>query len=190
MSTTTVIRTQPSRGRSTSKLRAAPPVTVEMDASSDDASKRTSAYRRKINHIRRRYERQAVLNGIGANCLSMLLVTAGAAVGLTPLAGGRSAEITAFLGVAIILLEGVSRVLRPALRAGRARRTARELDREFRLFEARGRSYNGPDADAAFLMTVERILDKAFTEEDHETDGGFDPTPSTSGPLARPAGTR
>lgn len=88
----------------------------------DDAAKRSTAYRTKVDVIRRRYERQALLNGLCANGLSLLLVAAGAAIGLAALAGDLSGELTALLGVAIILLEGVSRVVRPALRAGRARR--------------------------------------------------------------------
>ena len=72
---------------------------------------------------------------MAANGLSLLLVAAGAAVGLSPLVGS-DARFTAGLGVAVILLEGVARVMRPALRAARARRVARKLDREFRLYDA------------------------------------------------------
>jgi hypothetical protein len=77
------------------------------------------------------------------------------------------------LGVAVILLEGVTRVLRPALRASRARRVARKLDREFRLYDACGRAYRagGSEADAAFVTAVERILEQADAAEEHDEIG-------------------
>ena len=58
----------------------------------------------------------------------------GAAVGLSLV--GSDPRFTAGLGVTMILLEGIARVMKPALRAARARRASRKLDREFRLYDA------------------------------------------------------
>lgn len=149
-------------------------------------------YRAEIDQIRRRYRRQARVNGFGANGLSLALVTAGAAVGLTGLAPDLQGPLTALLGVAIILLEGVSRVLRPAMRAARARRAARELDREFRLFDVGAAHYAGNRADAhpQFVGRVERILDRAYAEEDRaELDGQVERGLPRAGRAAGPGST-
>ncbi len=132
---------------------------------------RNAEYRVRVDVLRRSYRRRARWNGIAANGVSLLLVAAGAAVGLSPFID--SPKQTAALGVAVILLEGVTRVLRPALRAARARRVANKLDREFRLYDACGRAYRsgGPEADAAFLTTVERILEQADLAEEHDESG-------------------
>ena len=107
---------------------------------------------------------------MAANGVSLLLVAAGSAVGLSPLF--HSDPRHRVLGVAVILLEGITRVLRPALRAARARKVARRLDREFRLYDAQGRSYRGggAEADAAF-PAVERILAQADAAEEHDESG-------------------
>ena len=142
-------------------------------ASSDaDAASRAAAYRARVDILRGSYRRRARRNGFAANGVSLLLVAAGAAVGLSPLVHG-SIELTAVLGVAVILLEGAARVLRPALRAARARRVVRRLDREFRLYDAGGRGYRGggADADAAFVAAVERILEQADAAEEHDESG-------------------
>ena len=133
---------------------------------------RTAEYRAGIDVLRRAYKRRARRNGVAANCVSLLLVAAGAAVGLSPLLQGFR-DLTAVLGVAVILLEGVTRVLRPALRAARAGRVARKLDREFRLYDVGGRGYRcgGPEADAAFITAVERILEQADAAEEHDESG-------------------
>ncbi|MDT7615187.1 MAG: hypothetical protein QOF00_2634 [Pseudonocardiales bacterium] len=145
-----------------------------------DAARRTSAYRRRIDLLRRRYRCRARRNTICANAVSLLLVAAGAGVGVTAMDPHDLGRATAVLGALVVLLEGVSRVLRPALRAGHARRTARALDRECRLHDARGRSYRtgGAAADAAFVDAVERILDHASAEEDRDdAEPGSDTTP-------------
>lgn len=140
---------------------------------------RFAAYRERVELLRRGYRRRARGYGFAANGVSLLLVAAGAAVGLSPLV--RSAgDLTAVLGVAVILLEGVTRVLRPALRASRARRVARKLDREFRLYDACGRGYRtpGPACDAAFVTAVERVLEQADAAEEHdETGTSTEPAP-------------
>lgn len=135
-------------------------------------------YRERIDALYRRYRRRACRNGLAANGVSLLLVAAGAAVGLSPLLP-EVRDLTALLGVAVILLEGVTRVLRPALRATRARWVTRRLEREFRLYDARGRGYRGDDADAAFVTAVERILERAETAEEHD-ENGASPEPTTT----------
>jgi hypothetical protein len=67
----------------------------------------------------------------------------------------------------------VTRVLRPALRAARAGRVARKLEREFRLYDVCGRGYRcgGAEADAAFVTAVERILEQADAAEEHDETG-------------------
>jgi Flp pilus assembly protein TadB len=136
---------------------------------------RTAEYRARIDVLRRAYKRRARRNGVAANCVSLLLVAAGAAVGLSPLLEGFR-DLTAVLGVSVILLEGVTRVLRPALRAARAGRVARKLEREFRLYDVCGRGYRcgGAEADAAFVTAVERILEQADAAEEHDETGTSD----------------
>jgi len=140
--------------------------------------RRAVAYHRSIDALRMRFRRRARLNGFAANIVSILLVGAGAAVGLSAIVP-RDVQLTALLGVAVILLEGVTRVLRPAQRAGRARRVADELDKEFRLYAAQGLAYRngGTDADAAFIGNVERILQRALAVEEREDAGAAPPPP-------------
>jgi hypothetical protein len=141
-------------------------------AASFDGESRAAEYRGRIDIIRRGYKRRARHNGTAANGVSLLLVAAGAAVGLSPLFH-NDPNVTAMLGVAVIVLEGATRVLRPALRAARARKVARRLDREFRLYDAQGRGYRsgGAEADAAFVAAVERILEQADAAEEHDQTG-------------------
>jgi hypothetical protein len=141
----------------------------ESDADDTDAA-RAVCYRERIEALHRRYRRRACRNGLAANAVSLLLVATGAAVGLSPLLP-QAHDLTAVLGVAVILLEGVTRVLRPALRASRARWVTRRLEREFRLFDAHGRGYRGEDAQEAFVAAVERILDRADAAEEHDETG-------------------
>ncbi len=154
------------------------PVARTADASDED--RRLTAYRTRVDTLRSGYRRRARRNGIAANGVSLLLVTAGAAVGLSPLFH-NDANVTAVLGVAVILLEGVTRVLRPALRATRARKVARKLDRTFRLYDVRGVEYRygGADGDEAFVLAVERILQEADAAEEHDEAGtAAEPTSS------------
>jgi hypothetical protein len=148
------------------------PVAQTATTADDDSAARLTAYRARVDIVRRSYRRRACHNEIAANGLSLLLVAAGAAVGLSPLLQGFR-DLTAVLGVAVILLEGVTRVLRPALRAARAGRVARKLEREFRLYDVCGRGYRcgGPEADAAFVAAVERILEQADAAEEHDETG-------------------
>ena len=78
--------------------------------------------RARVDILRRTYRRRASRNGVIANCLSLLLVATGAAVGLSPISDPK---VTAGLGVTVILLEGIARVMKPALRAAGARRASR-----------------------------------------------------------------
>jgi hypothetical protein len=137
---------------------------------------RVAEYRARVDILRCTYKRRARRNSFVANGVSLLLVAAGAAVGLTPMFDGYKG-FAAIAGFAVILLEGVSRVLRPALRAVRARKVARRLDREFRLYDAHGRGYRngGSEADAAFVAAVERILEQADAAEEHD-ESGAEPT--------------
>jgi hypothetical protein len=137
-----------------------------------DNESRSAEYRARVDVLRRSYRRRARCNKIAANAVSLLLVAAGGAVGLLPMLENFKG-LSAVLGVAVILLEGVTRVLRPALRAARAGRVARKLDREFRLYDACGRNYRcgGVEADAAFLTTVEKILEQADLAEEHDESG-------------------
>ena len=154
------------------------------EAEADDAH-RATAYRRRVEQLRLRYQRRARRYSVCANGVSLVLVTAGAGIGVTAFYPSFSSW-TVVLGALVVLLEGVTRVLRPSLRAGRARRTARALDREFRLFDARGRGYHdgGPSAEAAFVNAVERILDHASAEEERDDTGsGSDATAAE--PLPR-----
>jgi len=146
--------------------------TANHNSANHDTAERLAAYRARVDILRRSYRRRACHNGLAANGLSLLLVAAGAAVGLSPLVGS-DARFTAGLGVAVILLEGVARVLRPALRAARARRVARKLDREFRLYDAQRDDYRCGNArgDAAFVAAVERILAQADAAEEHDESG-------------------
>ena len=114
------------------------PVARTAPAENDDPTARLAVYRARVDILRRSYRRRACRNGFAANGLSLLLVAAGAAVGLLPLVGS-DARFTAGLGVAIILLEGIARVMKPALHAARAKRVSRKLDREFRLYDALAR---------------------------------------------------
>jgi len=139
-------------------------------AGAETDADRAATYRERIEVLHRRYRRRACRNGLAANAVSLLLVAAGAAVGLSPLLP-QAHDLTAVLGVAVILLEGVTRVLRPALRASRARWVTRRLEREFRLFDAHGRGYRGEDAEEAFVAAVERILDRADAAEEHDETG-------------------
>ena len=137
-----------------------------------DGENRAAEYRGRVDIIRRTYKRRARHNGVAANGVSLLLVAAGSAVGLSPLFH-NDPNVTAMLGVSVILLEGATRVLRPALRAARARKVARRLDREFRLYDAQGRGYRngGAEADAAFVTAIERILEQADAAEEHDEAG-------------------
>ena len=138
----------------------------------DDPTTRLAVYRARVDVLRRSYRRRACRNGLAANGLSLLLVAAGAAVGLSPLVGS-DARFTAGLGVEIILLEGIARVMKPALHAARAKRVSRKLDREFRLYDAQRDDYRfgGAKGDAAFLAAVERILAQADAAEEHDESG-------------------
>jgi len=146
--------------------------TANHNSANHDTAERLAAYRARVDILRRNYRRRACHNGLAANGLSLLLVAAGAAVGLSPLVGS-DARFTAGLGVAVILLEGVARVMRPALRAARARRVARKLDREFRLYDAQRDDYRCGNVrgDAAFVVAVERILAQADAAEEHDESG-------------------
>jgi hypothetical protein len=147
-------------------------------AAEDEPTARLAAYRARVDVLRRSYRRRACRNGLAANGLSLLLVAAGAAVGLSPLVDS-DARFTAGLGVAIILLEGIARVMKPALHAARAKRVSRKLDREFRLYDAQGDDYRfgGAKGNAAFLAAVERILAQADAAEEHDESGAAsDPT--------------
>lgn len=182
MSTSTITRSRVARRRLTPAPVPSDRPTAVATASTADADgvRRAAAYRRRIELLRRRYQCRARRSAVCANMVSLLLVTAGAGVGVTALDPTRLGTATVVLGALVVMLEGVTRVLRPALRAGRARRTARALDRELRLFDVRGRSYRGggPAAEAAFVDAVERILDRASTEEEHDdTSYGSDATP-------------
>jgi hypothetical protein len=141
-------------------------------AATDDPAARLAAYRSRIDILRRSYRRRACRNGLAANGLSLLLVAAGAAIGLSPLMG-NDAHFTAGLGVAVILLEGIARVMRPALHATQARRVSRKLDREFRLYDAQRDDYRfgGLKGDAAFVAAVERILAQADAAEERDESG-------------------
>ena len=148
------------------------PVARTAAAENDDPTARLAVYRARVDVLRRSYRRRACRNGLAANGLSLLLVAAGAAVGLSPLAGGDG-RFTAGLGVAVILLEGIARVMKPALHAARARRVSRKLDREFRLYDAQGDDYRCGNAkgDSAFVVAVERILAQADAAEEHDESG-------------------
>ena len=148
------------------------PVARTAAAENDDPTARLAVYRARVDVLRRSYRRRACHNGLAANGLSLLLVAAGAAVGLSPLVGS-DARFTAGLGVAIILLEGIARVMKPALHAARAKRVSRKLDREFRLYDAQRDDYRfgGAKGDAAFLAAVERILAQADAAEEHDESG-------------------
>jgi hypothetical protein len=145
---------------------------VALTAATPDEESRLAAYRVRVDVLRRSYRRRACRNGIAANGLSLLLVAAGAAVGLSPIVHGAEG-FTAALGVAVILLEGIARVMKPALRATRARRVSRKLDREFRLYDAYGSDYRAGSAkgDAAFIAAVEKVLTQADAAEEHEESG-------------------
>ena len=149
-----------------------------------DQETRLAEYRARVDILRRSYRRRACRNGIAANGVSLLLVAAGAAVGLSPMVGS-DAKFTAALGVAVILLEGIARVMKPALRAARARKVARRLDREFRQYDAYGSDYRAGNAkgDAAFIAVVERVLAQADAAEEHDESGAAnDPaTPRKAG---------
>jgi hypothetical protein len=138
----------------------------------DDPTARLATYRARVDILRRSYRRRACRNGLAANGLSLMLVAAGAAVGLSPLVDS-DARFTAGLGVAIILLEGIARVMKPALHAARAKRVSRKLDREFRLYDAQRDDFRfgGAKGDAAFLAAVERILAQADAAEEHDESG-------------------
>src|SRR6185437_7879314 len=146
--------------------------TANHNSANHDTAERLAAYRARVDILRRNYRRRACSNGLAANGLSLLLVAAGAAVGLSPLVGS-DARFTAGLGVAIILLEGIARVMKPALHAARAKRVSRKLDREFRLYDAQRDDYRfgGAKGDAAFLAAVERILAQADAAEEHDESG-------------------
>ncbi len=152
---------------------------VAQTATASDAATRIADYYTHVDTLRRSYRRRACHNGLAANGVSLLLVAAGAAVGLSPIVGGDT-RFTAALGVAVILLEGVTRVLRPALRAARARKVARRLDREFRLYDLRGPDYRygGAEGDAAFALAVERILQQADAAEEHDETGAASDPPA------------
>ena len=90
---------------------------VAQTAASDEDA-RLAEYRARVDILRRTYRRRASRNGVVANCLSLLLVATGAAVGLSPISDPK---VTAGLGVTVILLEGIARVMKPALRAAGAR---------------------------------------------------------------------
>lgn len=153
-------------------LRPVAQAAATRDDGADDTAARLAAYRARVDILRRGYRRRACHNGLAANGLSLLLVAAGAAVGLSPLVGSDT-RFTAGLGVAIILLEGIARVMKPALRAARARRVSRKLDREFRLYDAQGDDYRcgGAKGDVAFVAAVERILAQADAAEEHDESG-------------------
>ena len=148
------------------------PVARTAAAENDNPTARLAAYRARVDVLRRSYRRRACRNGLAANGLSLLLVAAGAAVGLSPLVDS-DARFTAGLGVAIILLEGIARVMKPALHAARAKRVSRKLDREFRLYDAQRDDYRCGNArgDAAFVVAVERILAQADAAEEHDESG-------------------
>jgi hypothetical protein len=145
---------------------------VAQTAAADDPAARLAAYRARVDVLRRSYRNRACRNGLAANGLSLLLVAAGAAIGLSPLMG-NDAHFTAGLGVAVILLEGIARVMKPALHANRARRVSRKLDREFRLYDAQRDDYRfgGLKGDAAFVAAVERTLALADAAEEHDESG-------------------
>jgi hypothetical protein len=143
------------------------PATPLRPVAQTDEATRIGDYRKDVDVLRRSYRRRARWNGVAANVISLALVLTGAAVGLSSV---TNPVFTAGLGVTVILLEGVARVTKPALRAACARRASRRLDREFRLYAVHGRAYSagGAHADTAFVTAVERILEQADAAEEHE----------------------
>ena len=61
--------------------------TANHNSANHDTAERLAAYRARVDILRRSYRRRACHNGLAANGLSLLLVAAGAAVGLSPLVG-------------------------------------------------------------------------------------------------------
>jgi predicted exporter len=160
---------------STTPAAPAPLRPVAQTAATPDEATRLTDYRKDVDALRRSYRRRARWNGVAANVLSLALVLTGAAVGLSSV---TNPVFTAGLGVTVILLEGVARVMKPALRAACARRASRRLDREFRLYAVHARGYHagGAHADTAFIAAVERILEQADAAEEREESG---PEPTT-----------
>ena len=155
------------------------------------ASTPFSQYRSEIKGIGLRYRRQARHNEWLANSISIALIAAGSAVGLTGLAGEYTGWLSAALGFTVVLLEGASRVFKPACRAAVARRAVHALDREFRLWAVSGAEYDG-DMDEArllFVDKIERILQQAYTDQEA---GAQDPAltqrPAPSPAFTAPAG--
>ena len=154
------------------------------DAAEPGTDRRIEDYRTRVEQIRKRFHRRARRYTVCANGVSLALVAAGAGIGVTALIPSASVW-TAILGAMVVLLEGVTRVLRPAMRAACARRTAAALDREFRLFDARGGRYRTADreCETAFVDAVELLLARAASEEDR--DGGSDATPTEPTPRRK-----
>jgi Protein of unknown function (DUF4231) len=154
------------------------------EAAEPDTDRRIQDYRTRVELISKRFHRRARRYTVCTNGVSLALVAAGAGIGVTALIPS-AAVWTAILGALVVLLEGVTRVLRPAMRAARARRTAAALDREFRLFDARGGHYRtgGPESEVAFVDAVELLLARAASEE--ERDGSSDTTPAEPAPRRK-----
>jgi len=125
-------------------------------------------YLNDVKGIQKHYKRQACRSEWLSNAISIALITAGSAVGLTGVAGDLSGRLSALLGFAVVVLEGASRVFKPMCRAVHARQATHALEHQFRLFAVSARPYtaNRKDAQLKFVENVEKILLKAYTQED------------------------
>jgi Protein of unknown function (DUF4231) len=140
-------------------------------------------YVETVKGIQRQYRRKAHQSEWFSNTISVALITAGSAVGLTGVVGELSVQLGALLGFTVVVLEGASRVFRPACRAVHARQATHALEHELRLFVVGARPYTGGrrDAQLRFVEHVEKILLKAYTQED---SGGQDSSTPAPAPMA------
>ena len=108
-------------------------------------AERAETYHARVEVLRRVYRRRARHNGLAANGVSVVLVTIGAFVGLSStfstadfMTTQTAQFLTAVLGFVVMALEGVTRALKPALRAHRARWVVRRRGRPGRRGAPRG----------------------------------------------------
>jgi hypothetical protein len=157
-----------STGRISKETEINGAVMTTIDARYADVTPEFTGYLKEVKDIQKHYKRQAFRSEWLSNAISIALITAGSAVGLTGVAGDLSGRLSALLGFAVVVLEGASRVFKPMCRAVHARQTSHALGHQFRLFAVSARPYTGTrkDAQLKFVENIEKILLKAYTQED------------------------
>jgi hypothetical protein len=139
-----------------------------VDTRRTETSPEFADYLHTVRTIQVQYQREARTSAWFSNTISIALISTGSAVGLTGVGGHFPVQISAVLGFAVVVLEGASRVFKPLCHAVHARQATHALEHQLRLFAVGAKPYTGSrrDAQLRFVDSVERILQRAYMQED------------------------